>query len=348
MRSHSQSKPKARKPRAIDLFAGAGGLTLGLRLAGFKVVGAVESDSLCCKTYKSNNPNVRLWSEDIRNITGPQILQRLRIKRGRLELLAACPPCQGFSTMRTKNGRRRNRDSRNGLLLDVLRLVRSIQPKAIMLENVPGLERTALFREFARSLRSLGYKTDSRVLNTIEFDVPQNRRRLVLVAARIQPQLARAKTTRRTVRHALKYIVARNKRDALHDYSPNLTAKVKRLIGRIPKDGGSRSDLGKRSQLRCHRNTQGFFDVYGRMAWDSAAPTITGGCINPSKGRFLHPKSNRPITLREAALLQTFPVNYKFCLDRGRYAVALMIGNALPPLFIRAHASALLKSSLSA
>ena len=105
------------------------------------------------------------------------------------------------------------------------------------------------------------------------------------------------------------------------------------LIRRIPKDGGSRTDLPSSAQLPCHRNFDGFRDIYGRMAWRSQAPTITGGCINPSKGRFVHPEEDRAITLREAALLQGFPVSYEFDLSRGRYPVAQLIGNAFPPKF---------------
>jgi DNA (cytosine-5)-methyltransferase 1 len=115
-------------------------------------------------------------------------------------------------------------------------------------------------------------------------------------------------------------------------------------IKRIPKDGGSRTDLGKEHQLKCHQNNDGFKDVYGRMAWDKPSPTITGGCFNPSKGRFLHPEEDRAISMREAALLQSFPSDYTFSLSRGKIAVAQMIGNALPPEFIRRHAQALLKS----
>jgi DNA (cytosine-5)-methyltransferase 1 len=106
----------------------------------------------------------------------------------------------------------------------------------------------------------------------------------------------------------------------------------------VPKDGGSRTDLPDAMQLACHTRVDGFHDVYGRMAWDRPAPTITGGCINPSKGRFLHPEEDRAITLREAALLQSFPPGHVFSLRRGKYAAAELIGNALPPAFVRRHA----------
>jgi DNA (cytosine-5)-methyltransferase 1 len=113
---------------------------------------------------------------------------------------------------------------------------------------------------------------------------------------------------------------------------------VLKLIRDIPKDGGSRGDLPRARQLRCHKKSDGFSDIYGRMAWKKVAPTITSGCFNPSKGRFLHPESDRAITMREAALLQGFPRDYSFALSYGKQAIALMIGNALPPEFIRRHA----------
>jgi DNA (cytosine-5)-methyltransferase 1 len=126
--------------------------------------------------------------------------------------------------------------------------------------------------------------------------------------------------------------------DALHDLPEIRTPDVMARIKKIPKNGGSRSDLKKSDQLPCHKRCRGFNDIYGRMSWDAVSPTITGGCVNPSKGRFLHPEEDRAITLREAAILQTFPKDYRFHLEGGKGAVATQIGNALPPEFIRRHA----------
>ena len=116
------------------------------------------------------------------------------------------------------------------------------------------------------------------------------------------------------------------------------------MIRRIPKDGGSRTDLPEEDQLDCHKRCNGFKDVYGRMAWSEVSPTITSGCFNPSKGRFLHPEEDRAITMREASLLQGFPRQYKFPAGSGKSAIAMMIGNALPPPFIAAHARRVLNS----
>jgi len=144
------------------------------------------------------------------------------------------------------------------------------------------------------------------------------------------------------VREALKGMVEpEQSRDKLHSLGENRSQKVRNLIALIPKDGGSRSDLPARYQLDCHKRSDGFSDVYGRLAWDDVAPTITSGCHNPSKGRFLHPGQNRTISLREAAVLQGFPRSYRFDVAHGKESIALMIGNALPPPFITAHANAL-------
>lgn len=252
--------------------------------------------------------------------------------------------------MRTKNGSRWNRDPRNDLIFDVLRLIRVMKPKSVMLENVPRLAQNRRFVDFRRGLERLGYKLKWDVLNAVDFAVPQRRRRLVLLASSVgEPEFAPKMANYRTVRQSIgKLVSPKQSRDPLHNYSVERSERIERLIERIPRDGGSRAALGKRGQLQCHQRLHGFFDVYGRMAWDKPAPTITGGCINPSKGRFLHPRENRAITLREAALLQTFPKSYQFPLDSGRYPVALLIGNALPPEFIRRHAIALKKTVISA
>lgn len=326
-----------RKFMAVDLFCGAGGLTEGLKRAGFRVIGGVEVDLLAYRTYKLNHPSVKVWNIDIRKLSGKRMMKDLKIGKEELDLLAACPPCQGFSTMRTNNGRRWNRDPRNDLIFDTLRIVRAARPKCVMLENVPGLADNQRYVKFRNALRLLGYYIEWHVLNTADYGVPQRRRRLVLLASRLgHPSFAAKAEHLRTVRQFIGSLVSpKHSRDPLHNYEVRRSEKVRDRIRGIPKNGGSRAALGQRAQLRCHKASDGFKDVYGRMAWNKPAPTITGGCINPSKGRFLHPIANRAITLREAALLQTFPKNYQFSLDKGRYPAALLIGNALPPEFIR-------------
>jgi DNA (cytosine-5)-methyltransferase 1 len=333
------------KPRAIDLFSGCGGLTLGLKQAGFRVIGAVEIDDLAVETYKANHKEVHVWEKDIRKLPVAEVRRKLKLKRGQLELLAGCPPCQGFSTMRTLNGRHRVKDSRNELLTEFMRFVRLLLPKAIMMENVPGIAKDKRLKTALEELAALGYEYSTAILNAADFGVPQRRRRFILLAGRREriPFARRAKT-KPVVRSAFNKLGKRATNDPLHNYKENRSEKVKRVIRMIPSNGGSRLALGKRAQLKCHKKSDGFKDVYGRMSWNDVSPTITTGCFNPSKGRFLHPTKNRAITMREAGLLQTFPPSYFFSLKKGRVSVAEMIGNALPPEFIRRHAEKIIEA----
>jgi DNA (cytosine-5)-methyltransferase 1 len=334
------TKSDNKKLTAIDLFSGCGGLTQGLRQAGFKVVGAIENDERAAATYKLNHPSAHVWIDDIRKVKSQAVKRKLRLRKGKLDLLAGCPPCQGFSTMRTLNGKISIRDKRNDLIFEFLRFVKALRPKAIMMENVPGLAKNRRFRQFCDELEEMGYQGDFKILNAASFGVPQRRRRLIYLAGlNAKLSFAKSETKFRSVRDAISFLpFAGQSGDAVHDLPERRSNKIQNLIKNIPKNGGGRNDLAANQQLECHRLCDGFKDVYGRMEWDNVAPTITSGFFNPSKGRFLHPNKNRAITVREGALLQGFPKSYKFKADYGKVALALMIGNALPPPFIAAHA----------
>jgi len=349
IRRKTSAKAKPGKPTAIDLFCGCGGLTTGLKKAGFAVLGAVDIEPLSVKTYKANHPKVKVWEIDIRKLTTAKVKKTLGIKKRQLDLLTGCPPCQGFSTMRTLNGALDIDDPRNDLLLEFQRFVEELLPQTIMMENVPGLAEDKRFKAFLRRMKALGYKGEYHILNAADYGVPQRRRRLIYLAGREQ-KIAFALPTqqRKTVRDAISTLPkAGRSGDPLHDMTEHRSSRIIELIKKIPKDGGSRTDLSRKMQLSCHKKCNGFKDVYGRMAWDSVAPTITSGCFNPSKGRFLHPVENRAITMREAALLQGFPRRYKFPITDNKGAVALMIGNALPPPFIAAHGRSIKRALLS-
>lgn len=325
------------KPSAIDLFAGCGGLTCGLKKAGFRVVGAVEIVPLAAETYRENHPEVDMVEKDIRKLDAEEWRQRLELEPGELDLLAGCPPCQGFSTLRTRNGAKSNRDKRNNLVREMLKLVKAFRPKAILMENVPGLESKKVFNEFVEALVVEGYHPKHEVHDVLHYGVPQRRKRLVLAAGRgFEVPFAREAKGLTTVRQAIFDLKpAGGSGDYWHDLTERRSPLMRRRIAATPKDGGSRYAWPDELWLECHRNSDGFKDVYGRMKWDDVAPTITGGCFNPSKGRFLHPVEDRCITIREAALLQTFPKTYRFSRNAGKQAVALMIGNAIPPEFVR-------------
>jgi len=340
---------KKNKLLAIDLFCGAGGLSVGLKKAGFRVLAGIEIDEAAAESYKMNHRKHILYREDIKKIDPRQVLSDLNIKPGELDLLAGCPPCQGFSTLRTRNKRASVRDKRNNLVYEFVRFAEVIRPKTLMIENVPGLAKNSRIEEVKKRLERIGYlfNEDSiSVKDVSDYGVPQRRKRMILIASRLgfidHPKIVKNK---KTVFDVLGSLVAPGQSgDRLHDYPENRTEHVMSLIKLIPKNGGSRSDLPREYWLPCHiRYPGGYKDVYGRMSWDNVSPTITGGCTNPSKGRFLHPEQDRAITLREAALLQTFPPKYKFSLAKGKDGASLMIGNALPPEFIRHHANAVKK-----
>jgi len=338
-----------KKHTAIDLFCGAGGLTCGLKQAGFSVLAGVELREIAAETYSKNHKTTRLLQDDICNLSPLDVMNSLGLRPGQLSLLAGCPPCQGFSTLRTRNKASSVDDHRNDLIFEFLHWVKVFLPECIMLENVPALAKDARIQTAIIHLKELGYYIDSgslRIENIADYGVPQRRKRMILAASLhgsiLPPNVTTIKTTvKETIAHLPN---AGTSGDPLHDLLADRSEKTRQLISLIPKNGGSRSDLPKEYWLECHkRYPNGFKDVYGRMHWDKVAPTITGGCHNPSKGRFLHPEENRAITLREAALLQTFPDDYYFSLKRGKEAAALMIGNALPPRFIRQQGEAIAK-----
>lgn len=333
---------KISKPTAIDLFSGAGGLTQGLKSAGYNVQAAIEIDPLASNTYALNHPSVKLVTADIRK-TSPEEFATLS-QLNSIDLIAGCPPCQEFSRIKTLNGNKKSYKRDKYLIRIFGDYIEYFYPKAVMLENVKALTKERCFSQFCKRLEAIGYTIDYKILNAADYGVPQNRERLIFIANRVgKVKFGKAAAKRKTVSDALQGIERKYSNDVLHNYKENRSDKVKRLIELIPKNGGSRKSIPKEYQLPCHQKTNGFNDVYGRMAWEKCSPTITGGCINPSRGRFLHPEKNRAITLREAALLQSFPVRYKFSLENGLYAAAQLIGNSFPPVFVKKHALQLKK-----
>ncbi len=324
-----------KKYNAIDLFSGCGGLSQGLRSAGFDVVAAFDNDADSVATYRLNHPKTVVFEEDIRNVDPAEIKKIIGDEP--LHLLAGCPPCQGFSSVRRLNRKRSVRDDRNGLVLEYLRFVKALKPLTIMMENVPGLINYVLFKKVVKELEEMGYHPKTKVVSIQEYGVPQRRKRLVMVGS-LLGGLEAAKPTgeKVTVRDMIGHLesVAKTK-DPVHKIVASHRLEVMERIKATPKNGGSRTDVPQ-FELDCHKKEGvGFNDVYGRLRWDDYSSTITGGCLNPSKGRFLHPQQNRTISAREAALLQTFPPDYKFPEGISKTSISLLIGNALPPKFSR-------------
>ena len=332
--------------KAIDLFCGCGGLSLGLEKAGFQVVAASEILPHVRKTYQVNHPNTLTFA-DIRGLTGSELLKTTGLKRGELDLLAGCPPCQGFSSLRTRNGSVQIQDDRNELIFEFIRIALEIRPKTILIENVPALMTDERIEKTKQILINNGYSVSLSVLNAADFGVPQRRKRMILMASRLGNinSLIPGNNKQHTVFDAIGQLPAPGMSgNWMHDLKRNHTEKVMNIIKRIPKNGGSRSALGD-DQLPCHKKLGGGFrDVYGRMSWSKVSPTITRSCTNPSKGRFLHPVEDRSITLLEAAILQSFPKGYKFPKSfLNTDQVSSMIGEALPPKFAAAQGEHLKK-----
>jgi len=349
---------------AAELFAGGGGLAQGLRDAGVRPVAAVELDSYAADVFAANHPDVELFRKDVRDVTGSELLAAS--SSGRVDILAACPPCQGFSTLTTKYHRADYRaDPRNFLVGEVARITRELQPSALMLENVPGLAGRGrpILDCLISELESDGYVVTWSVLQVADYGVPQTRRRLVLLAGKgfsiAMPEATHSQHGRcglppwRTLRDALTISAAPVRidvavaRGGFHTANWHIIRKLgqanlERLRHALP--GKGRGALPKELRPECHRaSDDGFTNTYGRMAWDQPSSTITAGCLSPSKGRFGHPDDLRTISLREAATLQTFPHSYKFVGDKIDAACSV-VGNALPCLFAEAIARRVVRS----
>ncbi len=322
---------------SVDLFSGCGGLTEGLHQADFNTAYAFEIDDIASKAYIMNHPSTEVITDDIRNVSTDQIKQKLKGKT--IHLLAGCPPCQGFSSIRRLNRATPVFDARNDLINEYVRFVEELMPYTFMMENVPGLIHYDLFHQAIARLKAVGYNhIDYKVVNVKDYGVPQSRKRLVMVGSRLGEIKVAAPLSdgkRATVRETIGLLpLPENSEDPLHKVFPSHTERIKEQISITPHNGGSRRDLPAKYTLECHRAANiGFNDVYGRLRWDDYSTTITGGCLNPSKGRFLHPEQNRCISAREAALLQSFPIQYKMPENTPIGKLALLIGNALPPKF---------------
>lgn len=327
---------------AIDLFSGCGGLTEGLKQAGFNVVAGVELNRCAAEVYKLNHQKTVLFNKDIKEIDPITITETMM--RRPLHLLAGCPPCQGFSSIRKRNRKNPVEDKRNELILEYYRLVKALKPYTVMLENVPGLTNYDHFIKVLSKLET-DYHIDLRIVNVSKYGVPQRRRRLILLGARKDRfthklEIAEGSEEKKTVRDFIEHLEnVQITNDPIHKIYAQHTKRIQKMISMIPKDGGSRVSLPKEYWLDCHKKIQsGFNDVYGRLSWDKVSSTITGGCLNPSKGRFLHPEEDRCISAREATLLQTFPLDYQFPANVSKTEIALLIGNALPPEFCKRQA----------
>lgn len=320
----------------VDLFCGLGGLTHGLIKGGIQVVAGIDVDPQCRFPYESNNATVFV-EQDIGEMSGAELAKMFG--DGKLRLLAGCAPCQPFSTY-SRKGRRVRKDTKWGLVSDFGRLIQEIQPDFVTMENVPQLIDHPVFEDFLQALE--GYSIWWSVVDCTLYGVPQTRKRLVLIASRfgsielLPPNLF--KQCYATVREAISHLPlleagCSDPNDPLHTASSLSDLNLQRI--RASKPGGTWRDWDKSLLAQCHRKESGqtYSSVYGRMEWDAPAPTITTQCFGFGNGRFGHPEQDRAISLREAAILQTFPDDYRFLAPGKRVRFNILgrlIGNAVP------------------
>lgn len=321
----------------IDLFCGVGGLTCGLEKAGLNVVAGYDLDATCEYAYNHNN-NAKFINNDIKDVSGKEIkkiLQGYDIK-----ILAGCAPCQPFSRhQKDKYNRKKHKDWK--LLYQFARLVEEVKPQIVSMENVPELVKEQVFMDFINILEEQNYNITYKIVNAADYGIPQRRKRLLLLASSekqiklIEPTHKKAVTVREIIA-GLSQVGAGepNNTDKLHVASSLSKKNLERIRHSIP--GGTWKNWPEELILNCHRKKSGqsYSSVYGRMSWDDVAPTITTQFIGYGTGRFGHPEQDRALTLREGAMLQTFPVDYSFIPEGEKVVlknIARHIGNAVPP-----------------
>lgn len=327
---------------AVDLFCGAGGLTRGLMDAGVHVAAGYDTDEACRYAYESNNPGAKFHHKSVTRLTGESIAHHF--PKGHARILVGCAPCQTFS--KYTQGLDNDSDPKWTLLKDFGRLVRDLKPDIVSIENVPDLCRYEIFRHFLSILTKQGFhfvsEPEKWIVHCPDYGVPQYRDRLVIVASRLGPIELTPPTHHpsqyRTVSDYLQNLPPlaageTYKRDPLHRSSKLSELNLRRI--KASKPGGTWRDWPRHLRAPCHRAKTGnsYPSIYGRMEWGKPSPTITTEFFGFGSGRFGHPEQDRAISLREGALLQSFPKGYKFAGPGGEIQmkkIGAMIGNAVP------------------
>lgn len=325
--------------KVVDLFCGIGGLTNGLLKEGLEVVGGIDIDGSCKFGYEYNNKTpfiekdiLQVTAEDVNSLFG----------KADVRVLAGCAPCQPFSKLNLKQVTKQQLEP----IGKFAQLIEEVQPDIVSMENVSGLANTTkypVFKNFLTTLDRNGYKYKYEVVDTSDYGVPQRRKRLVLLASKFG-NIELIKKTHPDKKVTVRDVISNlpplsdgevSKIDPLHRSRKLSELNLKRIKA-TPKDGGSSDSWSESLVLDCHKKESGKTyrnTVYGRMRWDEPSPTMTTQCVGLGNGRFGHPEQDRAISLREAALFQTFPPDYQFS-DPSKPIitahVAKFIGNAVP------------------
>ena len=337
----------------VDSFSGAGGMSLGLTEAGFEILLSFDIDNKCIETIRSNTKYFRhpALCDDIKNMLGGRLLDKIGMKKGELFLLAGGPPCQGFSVQRIGN----DIDSRNELIILYGNLIDEVRPYFFVMENVSGIQGKrgkAILSKLITKMEAIGYCVHKQLIDAEDYGVPQRRKRIILVGERNNIgstyEFPKPTSEKCTVRDTIGFLPAPPEDRKPHpDYPLHRRDHLsKKNIMRIKalQQGQGRAFLPKELLADCHRIDSaiiGHRNVYGRMSWDDVAPTITARFDSFTRGLFGHPEQARSISLCEGALLQTFPLDFVFV--GSKIEIARQIGNAVPPKLAKAIGKSILE-----
>lgn len=330
----------------VDLFCGVGGLTHGFVQEKFTVAAGLDFDQSCQYAYEKNN-NAKFIHADITTFKASQL--KAFYPKGHTKILVGCAPCQPFSIYTTRNStdslKKRRADQKWKLLYSFSELIEKVKPEIISMENVPLLmkfNQGRVFKDFTGKLEKMGYHVSWSIVNAQDYGIPQRRKRLILFGSKYGKIQIINKTIKdkkyKTVREAIGDLPPvedgiSHPSDLLHR-ARKLT-DLNKLRIQASSQGGNWREWDESLRLECHKKDNGslFRSVYGRMKWDDVSPTMTTCCTGLSNGRFGHPEQDRAITLREAAILQSFPKSYSFVKDKANFTPAIIarhIGNAVP------------------
>ena len=331
--------------KTIDLFCGIGGLSHGFVREGFDVAAGFDTDETCRFAYEANN-NATFFNKDVRDITGKEL--DALFGRADIRILVGCAPCQPFSTyaFKSPDKEKEEKEAKWSLLGEFARLIEETKPEIVSMENVPGLakfDKSHVFRAFVEVLAKNGYfEPDIQEIYCPDYGIPQKRKRLVLLASRLSFIKIIDKTHSLPNYKTVKDVIGDlepiesgqiSANDPIHRAAKLSEKNLQRI--RQSKQGGTWRDWSEDLVLDCHRKKSGktYASVYGRMEWNKPAPTMTTFCTGIGNGRFGHPDQDRAISLREAAMIQTFPRTYQF-VPEGKMPnmsnLSTHIGNAVP------------------
>lgn len=321
----------------IDFFCGAGGLTCGLIKAKLNVVAGIDNDKKCQFAYESNNKGAKFIHKNIKDVSTNEI--HTLLKPFKWKVFVGCAPCQPFSSYTVKVRKSIKNSGNWNLIEHFIENIEKVEPDVVSMENVPQLANQEIFSSFTSRLKIAGYITKYEVVDCADYGIPQSRRRLVLLASKHgEIEFPRPTNKRAVLRDVIGTMpVLKNGgediNDPMHACAELGEINLQRIMASRP--GGTWEDWPKKLLPECYKKPTGqtYKNVYGRMVWERPSPTITGQFYRYGTGRFGHPEQNRALSLREGALIQTFPKRYKFYPDNkkpSRASIGMQIGNAVP------------------